>query len=131
MKNLYVLLLIALLSQKQINAQCPINTVSTNPSNYQNSSDPTQQLKWDWRLQTWTGYRPGTPVPISYSIVSPFYNTNGNPNITDLALVTFKNYRPEDGWEFIARNFGNATLGTDNPWFVLYNRYNGTLRLFV
>lgn len=114
-----------------LNAQCPINTITTNPSNYQNGSDPSQLLKWDWRLQSWTGYRPATPVPIQYQIASPFYNTNGNPNITDLSLVTNKNYRPEDGWEFIGKNFGDNLNGNDYPWFILYNKYNGTLRLFL
>lgn len=132
MRKEFILTIIVCLIRICTLAQCPIiNTISTNPSNYQNESDPTQLLKWDWRLQSWTGYRPGTPTPIQYQIASPFYNTNGNPNITDLALITNKNYRPEDGWEFIGKNFGDNLNGSDYPWFILYNRYNGTLRLFL
>ncbi len=129
-KSVILLICIFIFSRTSI-SQCSINTISTNPSNYQNASDPSQLLKWDWRLQTWNGYRPGTPAPVLYQITSPFYNTNGNPNIVDLSLVTNKNYRPEDGWEFIAKNFGSNVDGNDNPWFILYNRYNGTLRVFI
>lgn len=112
-------------------SQCPINTITTDPDNYQNASDPSQNLKFDWRLASWNGYRPGTPSPVLYQITSPFFDNNGNPNISDLALVATKNYSPADGWEFIARNFGTTLQGTDAPWFVLYNRYNGVLRLFI
>jgi hypothetical protein len=109
---------------------CPENTISTNPDNYQNSTDNSQLLKFDWRLQTWTGYRPGIPVPVSYQITSPFFNTNGNPNLRELSFPTAKNYRPEDGWEFIAKNFGSTLEGSDHPWFIIYNRYNGHFGCF-
>lgn len=42
-------------------------------------------------------------------------------------------YRPEDGWELIARNF-NINTGPDNvagyAYFILYNRYAGIVRPF-
>lgn len=67
MRKEFILTIIVCLIRICTLAQCPIiNTISTNPSNYQNESDPTQLLKWDWRLQSWTGYRPGTPTPIQY-----------------------------------------------------------------
>jgi Secretion system C-terminal sorting domain len=44
---------------------------------------------------------------------------------------------PEDGWELIVKNFGTPTLGTqqgygvESPYFVLYNKYTGKLKIFV
>jgi hypothetical protein len=131
MKCKFLMGIICLMWLTRATAQCPINTVTTNPDNYQNSSDPTESLKFDWRLQTWTGYRPSTPGPIAYQITSPFFDNNGNPNLPDISLVSVKNYSPLDGWEFIARNFGTTLQGTDNPWLILYNRYNGILRIFL
>jgi hypothetical protein len=66
---LSIILILRLTSGSILFAQCPINTLSTNPSNYQNSSDPAQQLKWDWRLPSWIGYRPGTPAPIILTLL--------------------------------------------------------------
>ncbi len=116
----------------KLNAQyCPTNTVTTDPDNYQNSTDPNQLLKWDWRQQTFTGFRPGVPSPVSYQITNPFFNTNGNLNLRELSFPADKNFKPVDGWKLIGRNFGTISEGSDHPWFMLYNRYNGTMRLFL
>lgn len=110
---------------------CPTNTITTDPNNYQNSSDASATLRWDWMQTTFTGYRPGVPGPQPYQITSPFFNTTGNANLLGLSLPATKNYLPQDGWEFVAKNFGTPTEGTDHPWFMLYNRYTGTLRIFM
>ncbi|MBY0479569.1 MAG: T9SS type A sorting domain-containing protein [Chitinophagaceae bacterium] len=114
-------------------AQCwtqPPISVSTDPDNYQNPDDPTGALKWDWRQQTWFGYRKGTPTPVYYQINSPFYDLQ-NPNIFDLSSQSVKNYDPKNGWELIKKDFGTNSTPIDNPYFILYNKYTGLVRLFV
>ena len=110
---------------------CPTNTITTDPSNYQNSSDPNAILRWDWMQTTFLGYRSEAPLPQQYQITSPFYNTTGNTYLLNLSLPATKNYLPQDGWEFVAKNFGTPIEGTDHPWFMLYNRYTGTIRIFL
>jgi hypothetical protein len=55
---LLLLLNISLNAFSQCWTQPPI-AISTDPDNYQNPEDPTGALKWDWRQQTWFGYRQG------------------------------------------------------------------------
>ena len=73
------------------------------------------------------------------SIESPYFQYL-NSNVTNLALPydTLKlDFRPEDGWELIKRDFGfnvdgtPAATGVVNPSFIIYNKYTGTLRVFV
>jgi hypothetical protein len=37
---------------------------------------------------------------------------------------------PADGWVLVARDFGTETLEVTMPYFLLYNKYRGILRLF-
>ncbi len=114
-------------------AQCwtlPPVALSTDPDNYQNPEDPFGALKWDWRQPIWFGYRKGTPTPIYYQINSPFFDLQ-NPNLFDLSSQSVKNYDPKNGWELIKKDFGTISSPIDNPYFVLYNKYTGTIRLFV
>jgi len=72
-KNLFgILLALSFIGENTFAQYCPTNTITTYPDNYQNSTDPNQLLKWDWRLQTFTGYRPGVPTRFSYQITNPF-----------------------------------------------------------
>lgn len=41
-----------------------------------------------------------------------------------------KDYQRSQGWELIRRDFG-CDRGTDYPWFILYNKYNGVMRVHV
>ncbi len=116
-----------------VHSQCynnpPLN-ISTNPDNYQNPEDPTGLLKWDWRQPYWFGYRKSTPTPQYYQINSPFYDIY-NPNLFDLSSLSAKNYDPLSGWELLQKDFGTPTIAPPNPYFVLYNKYTGLIRLFV
>jgi len=38
-------------------------------------------------------------------------------------------YKPEDGWEMYFNTF-NSTVKVDAPYFVLYNKYRGTMRIY-
>nr|MCU0376409.1 hypothetical protein [Chitinophagaceae bacterium] len=127
------ILLLLLSLSANVFAQCwtqPPISISTEPENYQNPEDPTSALKWDWWQQTWFGYRPGTPTPVSYQINSPFYDIQ-NPNLFDLSSLAVKNYDPKNGWELIKKEFGTSTTPVPTPYFILYNKYTGLVRLFV
>lgn len=123
------LLLISPLAKSQCYNNPPLN-ISTNPDNYQNPEDPTELKKWDWRLAYWFGYRKETPVPLYYQINSPFYDVY-NPNLFDLSALSVKNYDPKNGWELLKRDFGTPTIAPSNPYFILYNKYTGLIRIFV
>jgi hypothetical protein len=114
---------------------CPINTITTNPNNYQNSSDPNELQKWNWMTEDYTIYlatnQSGT-IGIPTTIRSPFYDQSGNINTYHLAFEIQKDNKPEDGWELMYRNFGSEAQGLANsPFFMLYNRYTGVIRVFA
>jgi hypothetical protein len=107
--------------------------ISTNPDDYQNPYDPQATKKWDWRTQDYTMYltntsgTPGTPV----TIVNPFYDQSGNPNTFFLADAFDKDFKWEDGWELLYKKFGTESQGVITPYFMLYNKYSGVVRVFV
>jgi hypothetical protein len=112
-------------------AGCPIKTVTTDPSAYNNSSNPGAM--WDWRQQNFTVFltstdgTSGTPI----TIVNPFYDQSQNPNTYGFASEFDKDYKVENGWELLYKSFGSASQGISTPYFALYNRYNGTVRVFA
>ena len=113
---------------------CSINTISTNPDNYQNSNDPNELKLWDWRDEDYTVYEivPGNgTVGIPTIIRSPFFDMNSNPNTIDLVDPILKDFKPKNGWELIIKDFGSPTQGVSHPYFILYNKYSGTIRCFI
>jgi hypothetical protein len=144
MKKIITLLAINLFWQLQLQAQvedvlipeigCPINTTSTNPANYDNDADPTDDNKWDWLVDNYTVFitqngqgTEGFPVLIR----SPFYDISGNPNTYEFVTDVEKDNKPENGWELLYKNFGNEIQGINKPFFILYNRYTGVMRVFM
>ena len=63
-----------------------------------------------------------TPIQLT-NVQVPFY-TSGHPLATDR-----KDMYPEDGWMLAFRDFGTPTDAPALPFFALYNRYRGTLRV--
>ncbi|RKO70868.1 hypothetical protein D7322_14420 [Sphingobacterium puteale] len=61
------------------------------------------------------------PLTVSY----PWYSA-GNP-----MAVANPDIQPADGWELVYDNLGTAAKGVDFPFFALYNKYRGILRLFL
>jgi hypothetical protein len=116
------------------NANCNPTETSTDPDNYSNPADPNSEDRWDWRQEEFTIYlqgEGGTQGTDVVTIVSPYFDQQGNPNVFDLADAQNKDFEPEDGWELLYRNFGTPQQGTTTPFFVLYNKYTGTIRAFV
>lgn len=104
------------------------------------------------KTQQWaTPYAAQTGV---ISMASPFRNENGHgTSYLHQGFIEFRDYRWEDGWELLHMNLGrfpngdkvdvpdpNHWLGgghtidpipNNAPYFILYNRYRGILRVFA
>lgn len=86
---------------------------------------------WDWLVTTagnWEAQIGANSVPMG----SPFTsNTNTNDMVK---VIDALDYLPEQGWVLFAKDFGcigvqaaaNAT-----PYFILYNKYKGIVRVFL
>lgn len=104
-----------------------LNTYSQTQQQMQTyySSLYTQNTNWDWTnpLDYPTYFYINGLQPII--CVFPFSDAN-------LGVVTaYQDYKPEDGWVLIFRDFGSVTMPVKMPYFVLYNKYNGTFRIFT
>ncbi len=134
MKTSFTLLLIGLLSCLSLNAQCDTTYITTNPDVPYNPENPAKlNIFFDWRTEEYDLNYTVNGQPISTSIPSPFYQID-NQNVSYLYLS--EDFRPEEGWELIARNLGFSDDGTPltdltHPYLLLYNKYNGLLRVFL
>ncbi|MCS3795765.1 T9SS type A sorting domain-containing protein [Niastella sp. OAS944] len=83
----------------------------------------------DWTQQNFTIH---TNALGSTTIQSPFYLTSlNNPNVNEFSKYTNKDFNTTDGWELWKYDFGTPTARTDVPYFILYNRHTGALRVFL
>ncbi|MEL6534006.1 MAG: T9SS type A sorting domain-containing protein [Bacteroidota bacterium] len=82
---------------------------------------------WDWEsydCQYWQANI--TNVGIT-DTRSPFFN----PPTTELFNITNQgDYTKAEGWELVKRDFGVIGQSIKFPWFILYNKYRGLLRLY-
>ena len=99
---------------------------------------------WDWRQEFYTDvYVIGESNPYSnggFGVPSPFIPPIGGSTNTNLGKfysqfaatnsLTSVDCQPNDGWELLAKEFGNATVPGNTPFFCLYNRYTGIVRAF-
>jgi hypothetical protein len=137
MKSLLpILLLIFYAGILQTEAQCPNNTSDINSlpvcGVYGNSSGVSN---WNWEdinednsnnyCQNWYARIDGSPglVPMG----SPFIN-QGIGALDDIRQQ--KDFTRAKGWELLRRDFG-CGQATKYPYFILYNRYSGLLRVFI
>ncbi|MCE2958807.1 MAG: T9SS type A sorting domain-containing protein [Bacteroidota bacterium] len=90
---------------------------------------------WDWRSPTYTFYLKGANYLATNGVVpmpSPWYGGSGlNPNVNKFYQQNPRDFEPTDGWELVQRQFGSPTNLIDHPYFILYNKYSGILRIFV
>jgi hypothetical protein len=139
MKN-YILILFLLILSKGIAQSinfpeegCPITIIKTDPNNYTNPNDPNQERKWNWMEEpNYTYYRKdfGT-LGIATILVNPFYDQSPTLNTIDFVNQDYKDFQPADGWELLYKKFGSPAQGISYPFFILYNRYSGKIRIFV
>lgn len=62
---------------------------------------------------------------IPTSVTSPYYS-----NITGGVAFT-KDYETTDGWNFVYGDFGSSSGYVSDPYFIMYNKYQGLLRVFI
>ena len=121
MRKVFTLILMAALCHLTTSAQ--FSNVA--PCN----NRPTNGNDFDWRTQYFTIYTISNGLQ---NVLSPFHNFSlNNLNTNELSQYAAKDYLPQDGWVFIKKDFGNSIAGTDYPYLLLYNRFQGTLRLFM
>jgi hypothetical protein len=88
---------------------------------------------WDWRAPTFTMYMTRF-YPNAFTLESPFHaenTTRDNENISFFSSPYGKDYDPKDGWEFIQKDFGENNRFVTHPYFILYNKYRGLMRIFA
>lgn len=83
---------------------------------------------WDWTIPvSQTVYlNDGGVIPRAVNL--PYYAFDGFA--TNLNDPDGPDVLPVDGWVLLYRSFGNPSCGTNMPYFILYNRYHGILRVF-
>jgi hypothetical protein len=91
--------------------------------------DPTIN-QGDWRSPEYH-YYDWQAYGVEETITSPFYQFDA-AHLNAINLGSDSDFQPEDGWHLYAANFGEqAGTGSGFPFFVLYNRYTGLLRIFI
>lgn len=93
-------------------------------------NDPNLDKNWDWTTQSWTVHFSNANGTVgTISTLNPFYDGGqkvyGNTNQQEADIF------PKNGWMLVSRDFGTATEANAYPFFVLYNKYRGILRVGV
>ena len=150
MKYIYCLILCSLMSTMSKAQSCTKEVVATSTDWQQYDSNKRDYPnKWNWTL-------PGAihDVYLSDNLSSPNFkirlpyfcdipaSTGGcnNSNTSKYEVLSDNGLKqdiyPEDGWELIVKNFGNPATntstgnGVDNPYYLLYNKYTGRMKVF-
>ncbi len=85
---------------------------------------------WDWTKDVYYDlYASGSNTPIRVQL--PWFSQIQSPaSILGNYPKNEIDFYPNEGWELLWKNFGDSTLPTPLPNFVLYNKYRGIFRLF-
>jgi len=90
--------------------------------------DRNRDANWDWTQDVvYTLHWQAQEGPVSQNVPLPYF-TNLGPAGVDLTING--DFRREDGWVLLYRDFGTAGRPATLPMFLLYNKYRGVLRLF-
>jgi|GEM_PF-1183417 len=119
----YKLLLLSLMTFLSMTlAAQPFRSGITNPQ------DPNLDPNWSWHTDR-------NPQVMYYNVQNrvqkinkvvylPFFSSGH-----DLCHPTKKDMYPEDGWMLFCKDFGTPTRAPEMPFFILYNKYRGILRV--
>lgn len=66
------------------------------------------------------------PTPSGTTILVPW----ANGSVKGFSSDIWYDYKSNDGWTLVYNTFNTSSLPA-NPWFALYNRYRGLLRIYV
>ncbi len=94
-------------------------------------SDPNNDANWDFwtnRSYRFYYYKDGAILHTlpNYDRL-PYYTQSHTTSSNNLIPDTF----PADGWMLVKRDFGTPTAAPALPYFILYNKYRGILRVFM
>lgn len=110
---------------------CSVSTYAQHCSEEINTPPGSTIDIYDW-TQGLYDFVLGTPGNIVYETVqSPFFDGASNDNIYHLNNPTVKDFSPGNGWELVVNDFGTEDNPVATPFLVLYNRYEGVLRVLV
>lgn len=139
-KNIYILLFCCcaygLMAQDCGDQATGVSTNPDSPIQQGNCSTNT----FDWRVVDYVApYYKGDPnLPNHNEIRSPFYKNNGaiDELWNGFAYANAQDMLPEDGWELVVDGITQAASGTplrseNIAYFVLYNKFTATLRVFA
>ncbi|RKE57506.1 hypothetical protein [Sphingobacterium detergens] len=112
------------------NPEVPIEQSRSLKANITQPNAPNLDPNWDWNnsaLNTVKVYyttQAGSTIN-EHNMLVP-WKTQGNPmNQINPDIKT------EDGWILVYKDFGTPTRGVYMPYFAVYNKYRGILRVFV
>jgi hypothetical protein len=88
------------------------------------NSDPP----WDWTEDV--EYRLYITLADEATVHLPYFDPMGPAGAALHTGGADVDIYPEDGWVLVARDFGTETHEVTLPYFILYNKYRGILRLF-
>lgn len=110
----------------------PLALDSINAFRIMPPGDPNLNSSWQWYTsdsQTMY-YRNSTNIiQVPGSPRTPFF-TNGHI-LADATNDDNKDMWPEDGWMLVVRDFGTAADAIRYPFFILYNKYTGLMRVCI
>jgi len=132
-------------------AQC-YNTINTESTDWRNFPG-TSSNNWDWTLSgavhpVYLNNNQSSPsmyVELPYFCTKP-RGSGSCDGFHNVETYQFKgnsklhqDINPEDGWELLLKDFGtpnptgSSTGGTgrNNPFFILYNKFNGKMKVYV
>jgi hypothetical protein len=95
--------------------------------------DPNLDPSWDWTQVVPNQGHLMYYLPPGGSITQTYAQTPFRKNGEDFFVYdeTIADMYQEDGWMLVYRDFGTPTNAPTIPFFALYNRYKGLLRVFA
>jgi hypothetical protein len=108
------------------------NTDTTYAIRIMPQGDPNLNPNWQWYSSESQSiyYKNSTSiVQVPGLPTTPFF-TNGHI-LADATSNDKKDMWPEDGWMLVARDFGTSLDAIRYPFFILYNKYTGILRVCI
>jgi hypothetical protein len=92
--------------------------------------DPNLNPDWDWTVQEWTVYFNNSSGSVGViNTLNPFID--GSQKIFGNTDIQKADMYAKDGWMLVSRDFGTPTEGNAYPFFILYNKYRGVLRVGI
>lgn len=118
-------------------AQCPdvFTDINSNPYVCGTYGDANGVSDWNWEITDKNNANYCSMWYARTSSISTKLTTMGSPFVdattSALDLISQNSdFKKEKGWELLRRDFGCSHV-TAYPYFVLYNKYNGLVRVYV